>query len=82
MLTNVDTLIREALDYAAEQYGPQRTGEKVWNPHTYDHKLIELVVKECVKQYPEWWADANADEWSGGPYTHIPKAMMKHFGVK
>ena len=41
-----------------------------------------LIIKECVKQHPEWWADANADEWSSGPFHYIPKAMMKHFGVK
>jgi len=45
-------------------------------------KFAELIVRECVNQHPEWWAEANADVWSSGPFHYIPKAMMKHFGVK
>lgn len=65
----IDQLIQEALDYAAEQYGPQRIGEKVWNPHTYDYKLIELVVLECSNIDSKNWAD--------------PAYQIKqHFGIK
>ena len=40
-------LSKQAMDYAAEQYGPQRAGEKVWDPLTYDRKFAELIIEEC-----------------------------------
>ena len=70
MLINVEQLIDEALVYAAEQYGPQRRGEKVWNPCTYDHKLIELVARKCMKI-----ALDNDDD-----YTALD--IQEHFGIE
>lgn len=42
----VDRLVEQAMDYAAEQYGPQRRGEKVWYPNVLEKKLAELVLAE------------------------------------
>lgn len=42
-------LSKQAMDYAIEQYGPQRKGEQVWNPDVYDQKYAELIVLECIK---------------------------------
>lgn len=36
----------EAMDYAAEQYGPQRKGEKVWNPYVFEQKFAELIIQD------------------------------------
>jgi len=40
-------LSNQAMDYATEQYGLQRAGEKVWDPLTYDRKFAQLLVEEC-----------------------------------
>lgn len=40
-------LSEQAMEYAAEQYGPQRKGELVWNPYTYEMKFSELIIAEC-----------------------------------
>lgn len=45
----IESLAKQAMDYAAEQYGPQRQGEKVWDPYTYDRKFAELIVRECAE---------------------------------
>lgn len=43
----ISRLSKQAMDYAAEQYGPQRDGEQVWDPYTYDKKFAELIIAEC-----------------------------------
>lgn len=48
MNDRVAKLSKQAIDYAAEQYGPQRAGEKVWDPLTYDRKFAELIVMDCI----------------------------------
>lgn len=60
------------MEYAAEQYGPQRQGEKVWNPHTYDQKFAELIVQECVNVLHD------NELWN----RHINHALNEHFGVE
>lgn len=42
-------LSKQAMDYAIEQYGPQRRGESVWNPLTYEEKFAELIINECTQ---------------------------------
>jgi hypothetical protein len=48
MVDRVAMLSKQAMDYAAEQYGPQRAGEKVWDPLTYDRKFAELIAMDCI----------------------------------
>ena len=48
MNDRVANFAKQAMDYAAEQYGPQRAGEKVWDPLTYDRKFAELIVMDCI----------------------------------
>lgn len=48
MNEHVKKLSQQAMDYAAEQYGPQRRGEKVWNPLVYDEKFSELLIRACI----------------------------------
>ena len=45
----IKELSQQAHLYACEQYGLQRKGELVWNPDTYEMKLAELIVLECIK---------------------------------
>lgn len=72
MNENIERLSKEAMEYAAEQYGPQRQGEKVWNPHTYDQKFAELIVQECVNVLHD------NELWN----RHISHALNEHFGVE
>ena len=44
----IKELSKQAMDYAAQQYGPQRRGEQVWNPDVYDQKFAELIVNNCL----------------------------------
>ena len=44
----VAKLSKQAMEYAAEQYGPQRAGEMVWDPLTYDRKFAELIAADCI----------------------------------
>ena len=44
----VTKLSKQAMEYAAEQYGPQRAGEMVWDPLTYDRKFAELIAMDCI----------------------------------
>lgn len=46
MNERIKEIAKKATDYAAEQYGPQRQGEKVWSPYTYDEKFAELFLDE------------------------------------
>jgi hypothetical protein len=62
-------LSKIAMDYAAEQYGPQRAGEKVWDPLTYDRKFAELIVRECISYCGE-----NLPQTVGG-------ALLYHFNI-
>ena len=48
MTDRVKELSKIATDYAAEQYGPQRAGEKVWDPLTYDRKFAELIATDII----------------------------------
>lgn len=48
MTDRVKELSKIAMDYAAEQYGPQRAGEKVWDPLTYDRKFAELIATDII----------------------------------
>lgn len=48
MTDRIALLAKKARDYAAEQYGPQRAGEQVWDPLTYDRKFAELVAMDCI----------------------------------
>ena len=68
-------LSKEALEYAAEQYGPQRTGEKVWDPYTYDKKFAELIVKECIAKIEE--AAQYSPELFG-----VALDIQDHFGIE
>lgn len=70
MNEHIKSLSQKALDYAAEQYGPQRRGEKVWNPLVYDEKFAELLVRACIDI-----ALANDD-----PFTAVD--IGNYFGVK
>ena len=46
MNVRLSILHGEAMDYAAEQYGPQRKGEKVWWPHVFEQKFAELIIQD------------------------------------
>lgn len=48
MNDRVSKLSKQAMEYAAEQYGPQRAGEMVWDPLTYDRKFAELIAADCI----------------------------------
>lgn len=48
MTDRIALLAKKAQDYAAEQYGPQRAGEQVWDPLTYDRKFAELIAMDCI----------------------------------
>jgi hypothetical protein len=67
---HIKSLSQKALDYAAEQYGPQRRDEKVWEASVFDEKFAELIVRACIDI-----ALANDD-----PYTAVD--IGNYFGVK
>ena len=49
MNERIKEISKKAMDYSIEQYGPQRSGEQVWNPLTYEKKYAELIIEECIK---------------------------------
>jgi len=48
MNDRVAMFAKQAVDYAAELYGPQRAGELVWEPLTYDRKFAQLIAQDCI----------------------------------
>jgi hypothetical protein len=76
MNENIKRLAEKAMEYAAEQYGPQRQGEKVWNPYTYDQKFAELIVQECAK------VACTHMEINEGIDYNVGDVIKKHFGVE
>lgn len=66
---------QQAIDYAAEQYGPQRKGEKVWDPLTYDKRFAELIVWECLKIVDE------SPELTDSATVRLFNQIKTHFGV-
>ena len=48
MNERIEEFAKQAMALAAELYGPQRAGELVWDPYTYDKKFAELIVRECM----------------------------------
>lgn len=75
MTDRVAQLSKIAMDYAAEQYGPQRAGEKVWDPLTYDRKFAELIVRECGN-YINSRIPGNVE------VSATVAKMKQHFGVE
>lgn len=65
MNERIKELSEKAKDYAIEQYGPQRRGEQVWNPLTYETKFAELIVKEVLERKGDRWSDLDIKEYLG-----------------
>lgn len=42
----IKRISKQAMEYAAEVYGPQRRGELVWDPMTFEKKFAELLITE------------------------------------
>lgn len=77
----IKELSKQAMDYAAQQYGPQRRGEQVWNPDIYDQKFAELIVLQCAN-HCDLLLDRNiSSEWSRATHD-CSRAIKQLFGVQ
>lgn len=47
MNERIKEIANKAVNFAADQYGPQRDNEKVWSPDIYDQKFAEMIIDEC-----------------------------------
>jgi hypothetical protein len=72
----IKELSEQAISYAAEQYGPQRRGEQVWNPATYDQKFAELIIDECC--FKLLMMDAKA-QGTHNYYKHAALELKRNF---
>ena len=75
----IENLIEQATEYAVEQYGAQRLGERVWYPCVFEKKFAELIIKECIQVINN--AAPYADGEIAETIISIVSDIEDHFGV-